>query len=145
MKSESIKQVRLGLMRVMLVLLIASVLAMAQSSDVISGKLKQTEAGPVIQTAKGDVAIESDPDSAAVLQDERIAGRQIEAHGQFRDATHFRLNPFHTKPLFVVDHDGHKKHVTYWCDVCSIRTYTPGKCLCCQAETALDLKDPDKP
>jgi hypothetical protein len=36
------------------------------------------------------------------------------------------------------------KVITYWCDVCSIRTYTPGKCWCCQQETTLDLRDPDQ-
>jgi hypothetical protein len=34
--------------------------------------------------------------------------------------------------------------ITYWCDVCSIRAYTPGPCVCCQQETTLDLRDPDK-
>jgi len=27
--------------------------------------------------------------------------------------------------------------------VCGIRAYTPGPCVCCQAETELDLRDPD--
>jgi hypothetical protein len=35
--------------------------------------------------------------------------------------------------------------VTYWCEVCAIRTYTPGECMCCQENTELDLRDPDLP
>ena len=31
--------------------------------------------------------------------------------------------------------------VSYWCEVCSIRTFTPGVCMCCQDETAVDLKE----
>jgi hypothetical protein len=42
--------------------------------------------------------------------------------------------------MFV--HQGGKRlFVTYWCDVCSIRTYTPGLCLCCRKETDLDLRE----
>ena len=35
--------------------------------------------------------------------------------------------------------------VTYWCEVCAIRSYTPGLCVCCRDETTLDLRDPDQP
>jgi hypothetical protein len=31
--------------------------------------------------------------------------------------------------------------VTYYCDVCSIRYYQPGRCVCCQQETRVDLHD----
>ena len=44
----------------------------------------------------------------------------------------------------LAEKDGHVKVITYWCDVCSIRTYTPGPCWCCQKETLLDLRDPDQ-
>jgi hypothetical protein len=35
------------------------------------------------------------------------------------------------------------KLVSYWCDICTIRSYTPGPCVCCQKDTTLDLIDPD--
>jgi len=44
-----------------------------------------------------------------------------------------------------VRQDGKLKLVTYWCDICAIRAYTPGPCVCCQRETTLDLRDPDQP
>ena len=53
------------------------------------------------------------------------------------------VDPMHTKAMFVYK-DGKKSRITYWCDLCSIRTYTPGICMCCQQETQLDLRDPDK-
>ena len=41
----------------------------------------------------------------------------------------------------LVHRDGKKYTISYWCPVCSIRTYTPGKCMCCQEETHLDLEE----
>jgi hypothetical protein len=43
-----------------------------------------------------------------------------------------------------VHKDGRVKAIAYWCDVCWIRTYTPGPCWRCQKETLLDLRDPDE-
>ena len=53
------------------------------------------------------------------------------------------MDPFHTRPLYVIK-DGKHLMVTFWCDTCSIRTYEPGPCWCCQRETELDLRDPDQ-
>ncbi len=33
--------------------------------------------------------------------------------------------------------DGKSYEVYYWCDVCTIRGFTPGSCACCQAEVEL--------
>ena len=55
----------------------------------------------------------------------------------------FTINPIHKRALFTYK-DGRRLMVTYWCDVCAIRTYTPGICWCCREETALDLIEPDK-
>jgi hypothetical protein len=44
----------------------------------------------------------------------------------------------------LVRQGGRLKYVTYWCEVCSIRSYAPGPCWCCQRETTLDLRDPDE-
>jgi hypothetical protein len=64
-----------------------------------------------------------------VLNDKRLAGFDLEAKGRFTGPVH---------------KDGHVKVITYWCDVCSIRTYTPGPCRCGQKEPLLDLRDPDE-
>ena len=63
--------------------------------------------------------------------------------GRFTAPDQFVVDPIHTRAMFV-HKDGHVKVITYWCDVCSIRTYTPGPCWCCQKETLLDLRDPDQ-
>lgn len=127
-------------MRLLVAGLLLAALAFGQAGESVAGKLKQTGAGPVLVTVRGEVAVTGDEESNEVLRDQRLAGMQLEGKGHFTDATHFRLDHFHTKPVRVVQADGVKKEVTYWCEVCSIRTYTPGKCLCCQEETALDLR-----
>ncbi|MBE7541124.1 MAG: hypothetical protein HS123_02015 [Solibacteraceae bacterium] len=53
----------------------------------------------------------------------------------------FRLDPIYRKAMFVV-RDGKPLVITYWCEVCAIRTYSPGRCQCCQDETAFDPRDP---
>ena len=53
------------------------------------------------------------------------------------------LDPNHARTV-LAHKDGKLKMITYWCDVCSIRSYEPGPCWCCQAETVLDLRDPGR-
>ena len=72
-------------------------------------------------------------------------GFEAQAKGQFTAPDRFVVAPSHTHPLLVHAKDGHLKLVSYWCDVCTIRSYTPGPCVCCQKETTLDLIDPDGP
>jgi len=56
---------------------------------------------------------------------------------------HFEVDPIHTRAMFV-HKDGKRLTISYWCEVCYIRTYTPGTCVCCQKYTDLDLKDADE-
>jgi hypothetical protein len=77
-----------------------------------------------------------------VLKDARLAGSDFEVAGHSTGINQFAIDPIHTHSLFVYK-DGKRRAVTYWCDICYIRTYTPGKCWCCQEETRLDLRDPD--
>jgi hypothetical protein len=51
------------------------------------------------------------------------------------------VDPIHLKAMFVY-RGGRRLVVTYWCAICSIRTFTPGTCVCCQEETDLDPRDP---
>jgi hypothetical protein len=67
----------------------------------------------------------------------------MEANGHFSGPAQFIVDPIHTKALFVY-HDGKRHTISYWCKVCSIRTYSPGPCMCCQEYTALDLQEVDK-
>jgi hypothetical protein len=77
-----------------------------------------------------------------VLKDARLAGSDFEVVGQ-AEGGQFTIGPIHTRALFTY-RDGKRLMVTYWCETCAIRTYTPGLCWCCREETALDLIPPDK-
>lgn len=89
------------------------------------------------------VQLKGDEATVAVLNDPRIAGSDFEAIGHFDSPGHFMIDPITSRSMYV--HKGGKRlMVTYWCDVCYIRTYTPGKCVCCQKWTDLDLREHDE-
>jgi hypothetical protein len=90
------------------------------------------------------VTLDGDTVTRKVLDDERLNGFEIEARGHFTAPNRFAIDPSHTHSL-LVRQNGRLKLVSYWCNICSIRAYTPGPCVCCQRETTLDLLDPDKP
>jgi len=109
----------------------------------VRGKLVE---GPAVVTKDGKrIQLTGDDPTLGVLRDKRVIAiaDDFEADGQFTAADKFTINPIHTRALFTY-HNGKKEMITYWCDVCYIRTYTPGKCWCCQDDTKLDLIDPDK-
>lgn len=112
----------------------------AESAAAVRGRLL---AGPppALETADGRrVVIDGDEQVRGVLADKRVIGSDFEVVGR-RDANGvFQAAPIHENPLFV--HRGGKRlYVTYWCDICAIRTRTPGVCWCCQEDTELDLRD----
>jgi hypothetical protein len=113
-------------------------------SVTVRGKLIVREGQPAtIETAEHKlVKLDGDDSTKKVLADPRLNGFEIQAKGQYDKSGRFTIDPIHTHSL-LVNKDGHTKLVTYWCDVCTIRAYTPGPCVCCQKETTLDLMDPD--
>lgn len=115
------------------------------STAVIRGKLTQREGKPpALQTADRKlVTLDGDKSTLGVLDDKRLANSDLEAKGHFSSTGVFTIDPIHTHAMFV-HKDGKKLAITYWCDVCSIRTYAPGPCWCCQRETDLDLREPGK-
>jgi len=124
---------------------LAACFAQTPKADSIRGTLLQ-RAGkpPAIETAAHQViSLDGDEPTKGVLNDQRLAGFDLEAKGHFTAPGQFAVDPIHTRAMFI-HKDGHVKVITYWCDVCSIRTYTPGPCWCCQKETLLDLRDPDQ-
>jgi hypothetical protein len=125
--------------------LIASGLAQAPKPNSIRGVLRQRPGQlPVLETADHRaITLDGDESTKSVLNDARLAGFDLEAKGHFTAPDRFLIDPFHTEAIFVRK-DGHLKVITYWCDTCSIRSYTPGPCVCCQKETTLDLRDPDQ-
>ena len=109
----------------------------------VTGRLQQSGSGPVLLKA-GDgrlITLEGDVSTKAVLRDPRVIREQFEAVGEWKSPETFLIDPIHKKALFI-RRNGQLLVVTYWCEVCAIRTYAPGRCQCCQEDTALDPRDP---
>ncbi len=107
------------------------------------GKLRQAEGQvPALEFSDGRrIALAGDDDTLGVLRDPRLKDFDFEAGGKFSGSDSFAIDPIHTRSLFAYQ-DGKRLMVTYWCDICYIRTYTPGKCWCCQEWTELSLQPP---
>jgi hypothetical protein len=100
---------------------------------------------PLIETADGRrIALEGDDSTLKVINDSRLNGFELEARGRFLSQARFAIHPIHTRALLAVK-DGKRKWITYYCELCNIRTDIPGPCACCQQETVLELMDPDRP
>ena len=113
-------------------------------SETLRGKLGVRAGKPAtIETREHKiVTLDGDDMAQKVLSDVRLNGFEVEAKGHFTAPDRFLIDPSHQHSL-LARQDGKLKLITYWCDVCSIRAYTPGPCVCCQKETTLDLRDPD--
>jgi hypothetical protein len=112
-----------------------------QGSISLRGRLKTGDPAALIAADTGKpIQLTGDDATKGVLGDGRLDGNDFEVLGHFSDPAHFDVDLIHTRSLFVLK--GAKRlMVTYWCDVCYIRTYTPGKCWCCQKYTDLDLRE----
>jgi hypothetical protein len=135
---------------VLATVLAAAALCVASDADIhqavtVRGKLVVEEGKPtVIETPDHQrIQLDGDNPTKKVLGDSRLNGFEVQARGHYTSPGQFAVDPIHTH-AFMVNREGHLKMVTYWCDVCSIRAYTPGPCVCCQQETTLDLRDPDQ-
>ena len=119
--------------------------AEVHQGETVRGKLIVEEGKPTVMETPDRQRIQLDGDTPTrkVLNDSRLNGFDVQAHGHLTSPGHFAIDPIHPHG-FMVNRGGHLKMVTYWCDVCSIRAYTPGPCVCCQQETVLDLRDPDQ-
>jgi hypothetical protein len=126
-------------------LCLVALAAAALAAETLHGKLDLHEGQPPILETAGHrkIALDGDETTRAVLGDLRVNGFEVEVRGHFTSPGNFLIDASHTHSL-LVRRDGHLKLITYWCDVCSIRAYTPGPCRCCQRETTLDLRDPDE-
>ena len=103
------------------------------------GRLDRTGA-PVLIVDGQPVKLKSDKDTELVLRDKRVPAERFEVLGRAVPPDAFQINGIHTRSLFV-HQNGKRLMVTYWCDVCYIRTYSPGNCWCCQKDTDLDLRE----
>ena len=124
--------------------LTALALSAAEKTETIEGKLiVHSGKAPALETAAHNViALDGDQPTRKVLQDERVNVFDVHVTGHFTAPGKFLVDPQHTHALKVHQHDK-LQMITYWCEVCGIRAYTPGPCVCCQAETELELRDLD--
>ena len=135
-------------MRVCLCLLILAASSLSAAappkSETVRGKLVvQSGEATVVETAEHQrVVLDGDQPTRKVLHDPRVNGFEVEARGHFTAPGQFLIDPQHTRAL-VVREGGKPKMITYWCDVCYIRAYAPGPCVCCQKDTDLELRDLD--
>ena len=115
------------------------------SREHLRGKLAQRPGRPpAIETPDHRfITLEGNEAALKVLNDKRLNGAELDATGHFTSPDHFVVDPNHARSV-LTRKDGKLKMITYWCDVCSIRSYEPGPCWCCQAETILQLRDPDE-
>jgi len=121
--------------------LLPGLLLAASPSKVLRGKLL---AGKKLEVGGRIYALDSDKPVGLVLDDERLIDSELEVQGEPAGDGKFKIDEIHTSPLYVYV-KGERLGVSYWCDICYIRTYTPGKCVCCQEYTRLDPKDPNTP
>jgi len=124
--------------------LMTSFAAFAAEKTSVRGTLMPGK-DPALKTGDGKlIYLEGDVETTGVIKDERLKGMDFEAMGEFLAADRFRIGPIHLKSMWVWK-GGHKHFISYWCELCAIRTYTPGICMCCQQETSLDLRTGDEP
>jgi hypothetical protein len=136
------KSMRLGMLCALFgALALAGPVVDAGATSVQGTLIQRENQKPVVETKdRKRITLEGDESTLHVLHDKRLAGVTLEAKGHFLAADRFQVEPFHTRALHVVK-NGKRLAVTYWCDVCSIRSYEPGPCWCCQRETDLDLRE----
>jgi hypothetical protein len=121
-----------------------ALLGWAQAAEAcLRGRLVQREGeAPALEPPGGrPVQVDGEQDTMVVLNDPRLAGMEFEVAGRYAASGRFVILPFTTRGAMLVHQDGRRFTVTYWCEVCAIRTYTPGKCMCCQEETELSLQE----
>jgi hypothetical protein len=124
-----------------LALLGAGLVFAGQTETSLRGKLVQRDGTPYLETGGKLVALEGEPESLEVLRDARLNGADLEVIGHSAAPGKFTVGPFFESKSMFVHKDGKKYTISYWCEVCSIRTYTPGLCMCCRDETELSLQE----
>src|SRR5215470_16396468 len=97
-----------------------------RESTMLRGKLTVREGQPSsVETPDHQtVQLDGDDSTLKVLADGRLNGFEVQAKGKFTAPGRFTIDPMHTRSLLVRE-KGHLKMVTYWCDICAIRAYTP--------------------
>ncbi len=120
----------------------AATAAGAAKTESVRGTLgKSSDGKPALKTRDGKlIYLHGDEPTLGVLNDARLANMDFEAIGHFTAPDRFEVDPIHERAMFI-HKGGQRMMITYWCNVCYIRTYTPGPCWCCQKYTDLDLRE----
>lgn len=114
-----------------------------KTAYVLLGRLEHQGEQPVIRTRDNRVVRVTATDSwpAAILSEKRASGKQLQLQGRWKGP-----DTFEADRLFSI-HNGKLHKVVYFCDVCNITSYKPGRCDCCQEPTELREfpHDPHRP
>lgn len=107
----------------------------AEEQVVIRGQLLAVESEDADHRLKSDdgkiwnLLVEKDAFHA--LHDPKLAGRTWEFVGHPLEGDQFEV-----RKLFTIK-DGKRFNVTYYCEICHIVSYRPGRCMCCQEDVEL--------
>lgn len=96
----------------------------------------------VLESDSGELfPIAADWRGRAFYQDKRLRNRKVDLVGYRRPGIPY----LQVLVIYVVDKQGHRQKMDYWCDVCSIPMYEIKPCECCQDETRLRFRDTKLP
>lgn len=116
--------------------------ARAQATlSTLRGELQLQDGEPLLNVKGRKTRLLVDSESKKVMNDPRVPKSDFEVAGSNSPAG-FQVEPIHKQGMFV-HKDGQRLLITYWCDVCYIRTYVPGDCVCCRKYTDLELRTPE--
>jgi hypothetical protein len=121
---------------------LAPALFAAEPAISVRGRLEPGEQPILILGGGRQIQLHGDDATMGVLADERLKDTDFEVLGHWSASDRFEAGLITSRSLFV-HKDGKSLMITYWCSVCSIRTYTPGPCVCCRKYTDLDLRESD--
>ena len=118
---------------VLLLSLILSASAAAAAATLQGRLMKPTDGNPIqLVSADGPVTLVVDELQDATMRDPQLADRTWQLRGhESTDGGAFKVDR-----AFTIK-DGKLYRVTYYCEICNITTYDPGRCMCCQEDTEL--------
>jgi len=116
------------------VLLLSLILSASGTAETLQGRLVKPTDGNPIQLVSADepVTLVVDELQDSTMRDPQLADRTWHLRGHDApDGGGFKVDR-----AFTVK-DGKLYRVTYYCEICHITTYDPGRCMCCQEDTEL--------
>ena len=107
----------------------------AAEQVVVRGQLlaaENAEADHRLKSDDGEVwNLVVETDAFHALHDPKLADRTWEFVGNPLEGDKFEV-----RKLFTIK-DGKRFNVTYYCEICHIVSYRPGRCMCCQEDVEL--------